>query len=188
MRALSSLFFRFSKWTLVVQQPLPARGAVLIGAPHTSNWDFILMLAISGQIGTKFHWLGKDTLFRGPMGPLMRRLGGIPVDRSANHGLVADLVERIAREDSFVLASTPKGTRQPREYWHSGFYRIAEASGLPLALCFVDAATRTTGLGPLVDVTGSPAADMERIRRFYADKVGIRPQLASVPRLRSEEN
>lgn len=186
-RFASGLFFRFSKWSLVIQEDLPRGGVILIGAPHTSNWDFALMLAISGQVGAKFHFLGKNTLFRGPMGSVMRALGGIPVDRSTKNGLVSDLVERIHASDNFVLAITPKGTRGKREYWRSGFYRIAQESGLPLQMCFVDAGTNTTGVGPLLHVTGDVSADMDKIREFFADKVGIRPELTSIPRLRMEE-
>lgn len=186
-RFMSDVYFRFSKWTFVVEEVPPPEGAILVGAPHTSNWDFVLMLALSGKIGRKLHWLGKDSLFKGPLRPIMRSLGGIPVDRSKRHGLVGDLVQRIEDEPGFILASTPKGTRGKRDYWRSGFYRIAEASGLPLALCFVDSSTKTTGLGPLLYVTGDTKADMDAVRGFYAGKVGIRPELTSEPRLRDEE-
>lgn len=186
-RVLSGWFFRFSRWDLVVEEKTPSNGAILVGAPHTSYWDFALMLAIAGQTGMKFHFLGKDSLFRGPMGPIMRAFGGIPVERSKPHGLVEQMVERIRRDDSFFLAITPKGTRAKRDYWHSGFYVIAQETGLPLQMCFVDSRTNTTGLGPVLIATGDVRADMDKVRAFFADKTGIRPELTSIPRLRMEE-
>lgn len=187
LRLLSWCFFRCSKWTLVVEEDLPKGGAVLVGAPHTSNWDFVLMLAISGAVGTKFHFLGKSSLFRGPAGYVMRALGGISVDRGSSNGLVHDVAQLIQSTPGMVVAITPKGTRGRREYWRSGFYRIAQEAGLPVQLCFVDASTRTTGLGPVLPVTGDVRADMDKIRGFFADKAGIRPELTCVPRLRIEE-
>lgn len=187
LRVYSGLFFRLSRWNLVVQERTPSGGAILVGAPHTSNWDFFLMLGIAGQTGLRFHFLAKNSVFRGPLGPIMRALGGIPVDRSSRHGLVEQLVAMVAKEPGFVLAMTPKGTRSKRDYWHSGFYRIAQETGLPLQMCFVDSKTNTTGLGPLVEVTGDVKADMDKIRNFFSDKAGVRPELTSVPRLRIEE-
>lgn len=184
---LSGLFFRFSSWELVVEEELPTNGGVLVGAPHTSNWDFIAMLAIAGQTGLKFKWLGKDSLFRGPAGPFMRALGGIPVDRRNPHGLVEDMAQRFAAEPGFVLAITPKGTRSKADYWKSGFYRIAKEADVPLLLAFVDSATGTTGIGPVIHLTDDVSADMDKVRAFYGDKVGIKPESTSIPRLRSED-
>lgn len=166
---------------------MPKQGAILVGAPHTSNWDFVLMLAIAGQVGITYRWLGKNSLFRFPLGPVLRRLGGIPVNRDAKNGLVSALAEEMREANGEVLAMTPKGTRKQRKYWKSGFYRIAEEANLPLILGFVDSATKTTGLGPVIDVSGDVFADMEKIRSFYAGKLGIRPELTSVPRLRAEQ-
>ncbi len=185
-RQLSRLFFRMTGYRLVVQTPRPPGSAVLVAAPHTSNWDFVFMMAISGATGTRFRWLGKSGIFRFPFGPLMRALGGIPVDRSSSHGLVSAMAGRLSEEET-VLVLTPKGTRGKRDYWKSGFYRIAEEAGVPLLLAFVDSSTRTAGLGPALTATGDARADMEQIRRFYAGKLGVRPELTSVPRLRSED-
>lgn len=186
-KTLSDLFFRFSKWDIVVDDSAVRKGAILVGAPHTSNWDFVLMLAIAGQAGIKYKWLGKSNLFRGPAGPLMKMLGGIPVDRSSSSGLVDQMATQFGTDSEYVLAITPKGTRAKREYWHSGFYRIAEKTGMPLLLCFVDSNTNTTGIGRSMEITGNLKADMEEIRRFYAGKTGVRPEMTSTPRLRAED-
>ncbi|KDA06541.1 acyl-phosphate glycerol 3-phosphate acyltransferase [Microbacterium sp. CH12i] len=184
-RLISRIFWRFSRWTLAGNSA-PQRPTVLVGAPHTSNWDFVFMLAIAWRLGIDMRWLGKNSLFRGWRGPLMRALGGIAVDRSDPRTVVADVVERIDAGEVFGLVVTPDGTRGGNEYWKSGFYRIAREAGMPVTLGFVDRTTMTTGLGPTLDMTGDVAADMDRIRAFYADKSGFRPELRTEPRLRDE--
>jgi len=185
-RSVARLFWSVSRWTLRTE-PIPPEGAsLLIGAPHTSNWDFLFMLAITWRVGISAKFLGKDSLFRGPLGPLMRALGGIPVDRSHPQGIVDAVVARVRAGERFFLVVTPEGTRRKTACWKSGFYRIALDTGLPLTLGYVDRSTMTTGLGPTLHVTGDVAADMDRLREFYADKAGFNPQNRTEPRLRDE--
>lgn len=184
-RALARAYWRLSRWRHV-STVRPAGAGVLVGAPHTSNWDFVLMLAITWELGLSVRFLGKDALFRPPFGRLMRALGGIPVDRSHPGGLVAELV-RLAREEDVLLVVTPEGTRARGEYWRSGFWRIAVAAGLPVTLGFVDRTTMTAGLGASFVPTGDVRADMDVVRAFYADKAGVRPQGRTEPRLREED-
>jgi 1-acyl-sn-glycerol-3-phosphate acyltransferase len=160
---------------------------VLLGVPHTSNWDFVLMLGIVWRLRMRVRWLGKASLFRGWRGPIMRRLGGIPVDRSDASRVVADVVARIRAGEVFGLVVTPEGTRGSGEYWKSGFYRIAREAGLPVTLGYVDRTTMTTGLGPTIELTGDVRADMDAIRTFYSDKSGLRPERRTEPRLREED-
>jgi 1-acyl-sn-glycerol-3-phosphate acyltransferase len=185
-RLIARLYWAFSRWTLVTE-PAPTRPTVLLGVPHTSNWDFVLMLGIAWRLGMRFRWLGKKSLFTGWRGPIMRAVGGIPVDRSDAAGVVEDVVARIRAGDVFGLVVTPEGTRGGTEYWKSGFYRIARDAGLPVTLGYVDRTTMTTGLGPTIDLTGDVAHDMDVIRAFYADKSGFHPELRVEPRLREEE-
>ncbi len=159
---------------------------MLIGAPHTSNWDFVLMLGIAWHIGVDVRWLGKKSLFHSWRGPIMRALGGIPVDRSEPSKVVAEVVAQANAGEVFGLVVTPDGTRGGNDYWKSGFYRIAREAGMPVTLGFVDRTTMTTGLGPTFELTGDVSADMDRIRNFYADKSGFRPELRTEPRLREE--
>ena len=185
-RALAHAYWAVSRWRYRAE-PLPDDGAgILIGAPHTSNWDFALMLAITWRTGISVRFLGKHQLFRPPLGPLMRALGGIPVDRRRPGGLVEELVGRVAAGERFYLVITPEGTRGAASGWRSGFYRIARAADLPVTLGYVDRTTMTAGLGPTFRLTGDVAADMERIRAFYAGKTGVRPALGTEPRLRDE--
>lgn len=184
-RTVARVYWTLSRWTLRTE-PAPLTPTVLVGAPHTSNWDFVLMLAIAWRLEIPIRWLGKDSLFRGWRGPIMRRLGGIPVDRADAGRVVGEVVARAHAGEVFGLVVTPDGTRGPHTHWKSGFYRIAREAGMPVTLGYVDRTTMTTGLGPTLELSGDVAADMDRIRAFYADKSGLRPVRRVEPRLVSE--
>jgi 1-acyl-sn-glycerol-3-phosphate acyltransferase len=184
-RLIARIFWTFSRWKLVTE-PAPSRPTLLIGAPHTSNWDFVLMLAIAWKLGVDFRWLGKKSLFAGWRGPIMRALGGIPVDRADASRVVDEIVARIRAGEVFSLVVTPDGTRGGNTRWKSGFYRIARDTDMPVTLGYVDRTTMTTGLGPTLSLTGDIPADMDRIRAFYADKAGFHPERRVEPRLSAE--
>lgn len=184
-RLLARAFWALSPWTLVTE-PAPRQPAVILGAPHTSNWDFAFMLAISWKLRLPLRWLGKHTLFTSWRGPIMRALGGIPVDRSDPSKVVDEVVARVHAGEVFGLVVTPDGTRGAHTHWKSGFYRIARTTGLPVVLGYVDRTTMTAGLGPSLELTGDIGADMDRIRDFYADKTGYHPSMRVEPRLREE--
>ena len=159
----------------------------MIAAPHSTNWDFPLTLAIAKVTGIRISWLGKDALFKGPMGPIMRWLGGVAIDRRAPGGMVAHLASQFADHARLVLVVPAEGTRSKTEHWKSGFYRIAETAGVPIVCAFVDGRTRTGGFGPVIAPTGDLTADMDRIRAFYAGKEGIKPGRFGPVRLREED-
>ena len=184
-KALSWLFWRLVPWRLV-RETVPVTGPrILIGAPHTSNFDFILMLGIAWDARMKIHWLGKRELFTGIGGPIMRALGGIAVDRSNAAGVVEAVVEQARKSDRFLLVVTPEGTRQGKG-WRSGFYRIAMQADLPVTLGFADGATKSAGLGETIHLTGDVVADMDRVREFYRDITGVHPEYRTEPRLHDE--
>lgn len=186
MRAgLARFFWWLSPWKLV-REAVPVDGPrLLIGAPHTSNFDFVLMLGIAWDARMRIHWLGKQELFRGIAGPIMRGLGGIAVDRSNAFGVVDAVVEKARTTERFLLVVTPEGTRQGKG-WRSGFYRIAMSADLPVTLGYADGATKSAGLGETLRLTGDVVADMDRVRAFYADKSGVRPEYRTEPRLQDE--
>lgn len=182
---IARAFFALSPWSLK-SEPAPAKPSVFVGAPHTSNWDFILMLAVAWHQGVHMRWMGKESLFAGWRGPIMRALGGVAVDRAKPERAVSDIVDHLSTDGTIGLVITPDGTRKGHSVWKSGFYRIARETGLPVTLAFVDGSTKTTGLGPTFELSGDVRADMERIRSFYADKSGFRPENRVEPRLREE--
>jgi 1-acyl-sn-glycerol-3-phosphate acyltransferase len=185
-RLLSRVYWACSRWTLSTE-PAPTRPTILLGVPHTSNWDFVLMLGIAWRLGMNFRWLGKASLFKGWRGPIMRKIGGIPVDRSDASRVVADIIRRIRAGEVFGLVVTPEGTRGGGGYWKSGFYRIALKAGFPVTLGYVDGVARVAGIGPSIELTGDVRADMDVIREFYKDKSGVKPANRVEPRLHSEE-
>ena len=185
-RLLARAFWSLGPWQLETEPP-PTRPTVLLGAPHTSNWDFVLMLAIAWRLDMQIRWMGKHSLFTGWRGPLMRALGGIAVDRGNPGQVVRDVVGDVRQGAIFGLVITPDGTRGPHTHWKSGFYRIARETGMPVTLGYVDRTTMTSGLGPTIELTGDVAADMDVVRAFYADKAGLRPEKRVEPRLREEE-
>ncbi|EYR64343.1 acyl-phosphate glycerol 3-phosphate acyltransferase [Actinotalea ferrariae CF5-4] len=183
--ALARGLLRAARWKKV---GTAARTGIFIGAPHTSNWDWVVSLLVLWADHVSPRILIKRELFWWPLGSVLRALGGIPTDRGAGGGgLVKRLVEQARSEDEFVLVIAVDGTRAKTDHWKSGFYRIARATGLPITLGFVDGPTRTAGLGPTMHLTGDVRADMDVIRAFYADKHGVHPGRGSTPRLREED-
>jgi 1-acyl-sn-glycerol-3-phosphate acyltransferase len=167
-----------------VYEPLPGPKGLVIVYPHTSNWDFIVGVLYKFAVGLPANWVGKDTLFRWPLGPLFKRIGGIPVNRSKSSGFVRSLLEEFKRRDAMWVALAPEGTRSHSDHWKSGFYRIALAAGLPVGLAYIDYGTRTLGIDTYVTLSGDQDADMQRLREFYADKRGRMPRNAGDIRLR----
>lgn len=181
-RRLAALVLRLSGWRAVGVVP---RTGVFIGAPHTSNWDFVLTVLVLWNAGVSPRVLVKRELFWWPLGPLLHALGALETDRGAG-GLVERLTADAQADRSFAVVIAPDGTRRPTDHWKSGFYRIATATGLAVTLGFIDGPTRTTGVGPTIRLTGDVRADMDVIRGFYADKRGVRPGRGSTPYLREE--
>ncbi|MHB8347668.1 MAG: lysophospholipid acyltransferase family protein [Acidiferrobacterales bacterium] len=148
---------------------------VLIGAPHTSNWDFVLALLAKRALDIRFKWIGKDSLFRWPFGGIMEWLGGIPVNRRSRNNFIDRMADQFHASGELVVVITPEGTRGRTEYWKSGFYYLALRAGVPIVLGYVDYARKTLGIGPVLTPTGNLEADMTPIREFYADKSGLYP-------------
>ena len=183
---LGWLILRIGRYRLVNEAP-DEPVMVLVAAPHTSNWDFPLMLAMAWRAGLSPKWLGKKELFSGPMGPVMRALGGVSVDRKAPGELVATLAESARSSSSLALVVPAEGTRSKGEYWKSGFLRIATEGEIPIVLSYLDGPTRTGGFGTTIRPSGDVSADMDIVRAFYADKGGVKPANRTEPRLREED-
>ena len=176
-RRASLALLRLFGWR-PVYAPLPGPKGVIMVYPHTSNWDFPIGVLFRHGAGLQAQWMGKASLFRGPMGPLMRRLGGIAIDRRAAHGVTAAIIDTYRQRDTLWLAITPEGTRAHVDYLKSGFYRIAVGAGVPCGLGFIDYATRTVGVDTYLTFTGNEATDLASLRDYYAQKRGKHPELA----------
>lgn len=182
--AFARTILRLARWRTVGRVP---RSGILVGAPHTSNWDWVAMLLLTWSDGVQARVLIKRELFRGPLAPLLRATGGIPLDRKNPGETVRSLLAEARKDDEFLLVLAAEGTRDKAEYWKSGFYRIAQQTGLPVSMGFIDGPSRTMGIGPTFTPSGDVGADMDRVRAFYADKRGIHPRKRTEPRLREED-
>ena len=182
---LGTLVLSVFGWQKTGQVPSD-RNVVIIAAPHTSNWDFIFLLAAAYSFGISVNWLGKDSLFRSPLGPILRFLGGVPVDRSKRNNLVQSLSAQIELGSGISLVIPPSGTRRKTEYWKSGFYQIARAAQIPLVCGYLDYNKKEAGLG-LSFLPTNLSSDMNRIREFYEPIVGKYPESKSRIRLREED-
>ena len=187
MRAIATLLLRLGGWR-VEGGPPDCRKYVFIAAPHTSNWDFVWMLAFAFHYGMRIRWIGKHSLFRWPCGWIMRRLGGIPVKRDRRQSLVKQMADTITAAESMCLVMPVEGTRSHAPHWKSGFYHIARIAGVPIAMGYLDYGHKRGGIGPLLEPTGDIRRDMDRLRAFYADKVGKFSEKTSPIRLVEEES
>lgn len=164
-------------WTLVDQRPEEKR-YVLVGYPHTSNWDFILVMLFKFAKGLHFNWVAKHTLFIWPFGGLMRALGGIGIDRTRSQGFTAELAKEFKRRQEMAVVIAPEGTRAYTDHWRSGFYHLALAADIPVVLSFICYKSKRIGFGPTLYLSGDQDADLAKIQAFYADKVGLHPEKA----------
>lgn len=183
---IARAFLRATGWKPEGAPPACKR-FVLIAAPHTSNWDLFYLLAFAEHYDVHISFMMKHSVFRGPLGPLFRSLGGIPIYRHKRGDLVKQMVEAFRERDEFMLVVPAEGTRSRVEYWKSGFYHIAREANVPIVCGYLDFARRRGGFGPAIVPSGSVADDMDAIRDFYADKIGRHPELFAEPRLREEE-
>lgn len=166
LRSLARLILRADGWTLVGSAP-PLEKAVLIAAPHTSNWDGFWLIVCKIALDIKVNFFAKHTLFWWPLGPLLRALGAIPVERSKRGARVERMVRLFETRDRLLLALAPEGTRRWTPYWRSGFLRIAEAADVPIVMTFIDYRRRRVGIGPQIDTRGGRDETMKKIRAFY---------------------
>jgi 1-acyl-sn-glycerol-3-phosphate acyltransferase len=159
------LFARFG-WRVVGELPDVPK-LVAIAAPHSSNWDVIWGLLVKVGLRLDVHFIGKREAFFWPLGWLLRRFGGIPIDRKAAQGVVEEMAAQFAAHDAFWLAIAPEGTRKKVQEWKSGFWRIARAAGVPILPVYFHYPEKIIGFGPLFHPTDDAEADMARIRAFY---------------------
>ncbi|MDO5025188.1 MAG: acyltransferase [Trueperella sp.] len=186
-KLISNIFMYFSQWEFrPVAKSLPQK-TIVIGAPHSSLWDAVYMVAAIWNIGRDFKFLVKDDLMRTPLALILKPLGGIWVDRTSPHGLVEQIVAASQSSDDFILVLAPEATRSAVEYWRSGFYYMAKEANIPVTLGFIDHRNKTYGWGESIELTGDMTADMDKLREFYEGMTGVNPGTESIPRLRAED-
>lgn len=172
-------------WRLEGEKPVHSQ-YVLIAAPHTSNWDFPLMLLFAAAFEIKIAWMGKHSLFWPPFGWFLRATGGLPIERHNNNSVVDAMVETFSRHKELVLVIPTEGTRARVEYWKSGFYHIARKAGVPIVPSFLDFGEKRGGFGPALELSGKVSQDMQYFRDFYAPMKGKFPERFGPIRLKEE--
>lgn len=185
MQRLSGFILRLLGWRVVGQKPEEDK-FVLIFAPHTSNWDFVLLMLVRSVMQIKPNFIGKHTIFWPPLSWFLKAIGGAPVNRASPKDIVEQIVEQFDNNERYILGISPEGTRSKTNAWKTGFYRIAMSAGVPIQICYIDTATREVGLGPMFQPSGDIDKDFDWLREFYQDKQGIRPELFSDIKVPSE--
>lgn len=175
LRQISNLIMFLTGWRVDGKLPdLPKY--VLIGAPHTSNWDFVLFLGIIFYLKVDARYMGKAELFRNPFGWFFYYCGGVPVDRKKSAGLVEQMIEACNKADRFILTIAPEGTRHYVSEWKSGFHRIAKGAGIPIVMAKVDGANKIVHVGEVFHATDDMDGDMKLIQDAFKGIVGINPK------------
>lgn len=177
LRRLAWLLLKLGGWTAVGRVP-DVHKAVMIGAPHTSNWDGFWALVYITAIDLDVKFFVKDSMFWFPLGNMLRFFGGIPLDRKNARSSVTEAIAEFNRNERFYFGLAPEGTRSRTDGWKSGFYRIAEGAGVPIVFGFFDYQSKRLGLGPSLTLTGDKDADMTIIRSFYESVDGRHPDKA----------
>lgn len=175
LAALARLLLKLGGWTVVGDPPAVSK-AVLIAAPHTSNWDgfwgFTYLIATRYRV----RFFAKRSLFWFPLSSIIRALGGIPLDRQRPGGAVQEAIDLLSHNEHMIFGLSPEGTRRYTDHWRTGFYRIAEQADVPVILAFFDYERRRIGIGDVYRLTGDRERDLSDLARFYADNGrGLRP-------------
>lgn len=171
VRWLSFAYLTLAGWTVRGDWP-GVEKAVLVAAPHTSNWDGLNMLATAGFYRVKLAWMGKKSLTQGPFGWVLKAMGCVPIDRSQSNDVVAAMREQFAARARMILAIPPEGTRSLAREWKSGFYHIAHGAGVPLVISVLDYGKKRVSLAAVVTPSGDYDTDLVLIRAHYANAKG----------------
>lgn len=175
-RVFSIVTLKLMGWKVIGTAPEKHR-FVMIAAPHTSNWDFPLMLMAVFVLRMEVHWMGKESLFPWYVRGLAKWLGGIPINRSQTNNAVDQNIEHYRLNDNLIVLMTPEGTRGKVSHWKSGFYHIANGAGVPVVFASVDSSRKQMEISGYFHTTGDLDADLIEIKKFYADKTGINADL-----------
>jgi 1-acyl-sn-glycerol-3-phosphate acyltransferase len=172
---ISLWILRSLGWQIEAELP-DIKKYVVIAAPHTSNWDFPLGILAAKAIRLKVHWMGKDSLFRWPLGWFFRAIGGTPVRRGQSQNYIGQMADLFERSDNLVLALAPEGTRSKTDHWKTGFHYIARAADVPIVMAYLDFENKTVGIGKVLYPQKDIQADFQIIRQYYANIIGQNPE------------
>lgn len=176
LRVISRVILKIIRWRVVGSIPTDQRKYVLIVAPHTSNWDFVLFVLAVSVLRLKPSVLIKSTLFVGPLGWFLRYCGGIPVNRSQASSLVSYIASIYQENEDFVLIVTPEGTRSPNANWKRGFHHVATAAQVAIVIVYVDSVIKTIGVEGMMEPSDDVDGDLVKLKKFFDTKSGLKPK------------
>lgn len=172
-KSIATQIMRLLGWRLLGEFPAESK-FVAVAAPHRSAWDFFLGILVLYSMGVKFSWMAKHSLFWWPQGSIMRWLGGIAINRTAAHGVVAQVASQFAAQEKLIIAITPEGSRKranvPVQEWKRGFYHIAHRAQVPIVPIHIDYPTKQIYFGQILRTSGNVAADLSVLQCFYDDR------------------
>jgi 1-acyl-sn-glycerol-3-phosphate acyltransferase len=183
---LAASFLSLCGWKVAGKIPEDSKW-VAIGCPHTSNWDFPFMIAASWVMGVQLRWMGKASLFKGPLGKIMLSLGGVPVDRTKSNDMVQQMVDWYAKTEALVVAIPPSGTRGFRDHWKTGFYFIAQKANVPIGLGILDFVKKEAGFPGQLNPSGDIDRDFISLKEFYDPISGKIPANKNTIRIRPKK-
>lgn len=176
-KIISLLYLKIIGWTINGSLPESLKKAVIISAPHTSSWDFVIGRAAFYSKGiNNINFLIKKEMFKFPLGLIIRSLGAIPIDRSKNNNTIQIVSKMFEEEENFLLLLTPEGTRSYSKNWKKGFYHIAVNAKVPIVLVYINYAKKEGGFGPVINPSGNFEEDFRFITDFYKDKTAKYPE------------
>lgn len=181
IRRAAIVDFDLHGWRIEGRAP-DAKKFLIVGAPHTSNWDFVVFLAATHKLGISPSFIGKHSLFRWPLKRLMFDMGGIPIDRSKRAHYVEQVVAAFAKRDELALVIAPEGTRDTDGHWKSGFYHIAVGAGVPIVPAWLDLGQRRVKIGSPIIPTGDYPVDLSKIAQFYRSIDPDNPRFREIDR------
>lgn len=176
LKKISRFVLRTSGWKTRVEAHMTYRRCVLIMAPHTSNWDFVIGRLALWAIGVKAGFLIKKEAFFFPLGALLKKMGGIPVDRGQSKNVVWQIAVLLNKSKEMALVITPEGTRSLRHEWKKGFYYIASMAEVPIVMGYLDYAKKEAGIGAMIYPSEDYKADLTKIYNFYENFTACHPE------------
>ena len=171
LKNLALLLLKVGGWKMVGEWPNVPK-MVMIAAPHSSGWDAVWGMAVKAAMGVEIVFIGKAELFKGPLGWVLRKLGGRPVDRSAPGDIIEQIAAQIRNSEKMWFVLAPEGTRKRVQHWKPGFWKIARKAEVPVCCAWFHYPDKTIGAGPLVELTDDFESDMKRIREIYRPYIG----------------
>ncbi len=174
--AFARFIYKLLGWKTKYDLPKELKKYVVVGAPHTSNWDGIFSPLGVWAMDLEFRFFVKKELFRFPFGGIIRWAGGLPVDRKKKEDLTTQVANYFKNSDSLIIGITPEGTRSPNPKWKKGFYYIAQKANVPIAFGYLDYKQKICGIGPLFEPSGDIEKDMLRLKKHFTQYTPKHPE------------